>query len=160
MLLLLLSLLFYRYYSLHVKSVLISQIIHLQLIFVNELRCVRLHNKCNVMIQNYLWISTLNSEVFFNVFIVFKSPSHDLYMYMYIWLEVFTTCCLGLKFKVTTHFSAASCSCECICFFWWLGFLHFSLSPAIRNTPCNKVIWIIWYELLWRIFVFNCRFFF
>ena len=54
LLLLLLSLLFYRYYSLHVKSVLISQIIHLQLIFVNELRCVRLHNKCNVMIQNYL----------------------------------------------------------------------------------------------------------
>ena len=54
LLLLLLSLLFYHYYSLHVKAVLIGQIIHLQLIFVKEFRCVRLHNKCNVTIQNYL----------------------------------------------------------------------------------------------------------
>ena len=58
LLLLLLSLYYYyyyhHYYSLHVKLVLIGQIIHLQLIFINEFRCVRLHNKCNVTIQNYL----------------------------------------------------------------------------------------------------------
>ena len=59
---------YHHYYSLHVKSVFIGQIIHLQLIFVKEFRCVRLHNKCNVTIQNYLWISTLNFQSFLSMF--------------------------------------------------------------------------------------------